>query len=113
MHRKLLWRPRSTAINDQPNALPNLTWNNAPIKTSYISVAHLAFVLMLWLDLVSSMTVLIFMTFGMSLKAPFLYALWIYRCHNVNHVRTDNMEMVNVVSISSEGQRQLEAETAL
>ena len=102
--------PRSPATNDQPNALP---YPNPPIKTSYMSVAFFAFILMFALDLVSSMTVLIFMTFGMSLKAPLLYALWIYRCHNVNHVRTDNMEMVNVVSISSEGQRQLEAETGL
>ena len=101
------------AINNQPNAPPNPTRNEAPIKTSYISVAYLAFMLIFALDLVSSITILIFITFGASLKAPLLYALLSYRCHNVNVVRTDNMEMVNMVSISSEGQKQWEAETAL
>ena len=107
---EILIPPRLSAINNQPYAPPNPTWDEAPIKTSYISVAYLAFI---YLYLVNSMTSLIFAPFWMSLKAPLLYALWRYRCHNVDAVRTDNMEMVNMVSISSEGQIQWEAETAL
>ena len=107
----ILVPPSLFAINNQQNAPPNPTWNTSPIKTSYISVAYLSFLLLFAVDVASSIIIITFMPMFLSLKAPLL-ALWTHHCQK-KVIQTDNVEMVDLVSISSEGQKQWESETAL
>ena len=101
----------SIAINNQQNEPPNPTWNVAPLKTSYISVAYLSFLILFALDMANSITILTFLTLALSMRAPLL-ALWTHH-YQKNVIQTDNLQMVDLVSISSEGQQQWESETAL
>ena len=114
--------PRLSSINRQENTFP--MWNESFIKTSYISMAALAILIVTELDVFDTYNhksrkfILFNVTFIIiNLKGP-LIALWIYYCernHQVKEVNPDNLEELNseLASITSEGQQLREIEPRL
>ena len=114
--------PRLSSINRQENTFP--IWDESFIKTSYISIAALAILIVTELDVFgtsnhkSRKLILFNVTFIiLNLKGP-LIALWIYYCernHHAKKVDPDNLQELNseLASITSEGQQLREIESRL